>query len=229
MSATPPASWAALATSLGPAVIGLLGVLVGGGIQAISSFWMARQQRKDRLKDEEAARGRETAKTEAGRSYVRALLARHLEAYARSCAKVMWANDDPEEEGAMMPPEFPAWPPDTAWELLAPDEMMLIRDIEVRVDIQRQQVEGVFRVAAAAEREARSYFMDGAARIGLDAWKAAQGLRVKAGVAPFKFPRDDGGFAQSLAEHVDRLDEQALQSEERRAAKLAAQKAARDD
>lgn len=221
---TPPASWAALATSLGPAVIGLLGVLVGGGIQAVSSFWMAGRQRKDRLKDEAAARDREAATTEAGRSFVRAILARHLEAYARSCAEVMWANDDPDEEGAMMPPKFPAWPPDTAWELLAPDEMMMIRDIEVRVDIQRQQVEGVFRIAAADEGEARSYFMDGAARIGLDAWKAAQELRVRAGVPPFKFPRDDGGFAQSLAEHVKHLDESARLAEEHRAARAAARK-----
>ena len=215
-----PSPFARWITDLGPAFIGLMGVLVGGVIQTVTTMVMAGFSRKDRLADEAAARGREEEKREAERKFVRAILARHLEAYARECAEVMWANDDPDEEGAMNPPEFKNWPNDIAWDLLGSNEMMMVRDIETRVDIQRRQVEGLVHMDASDERQARSYFMDGAARLGLDAWKAAKELRRKAGVEPFKFPRDGGGFAQSLADHVGNLDDRARLYEER---KIAAQ------
>lgn len=207
-----------------PAGAGLLGVMIGGVIQAGTAFFVASRQREYRLDDEQAERDRQSAKLEADRQYVRAILARHLEAYARTCAKAMWANDDPEEEGATVAPKFPKWPPTVSWELLGPNEMVEVRDIEVRVDIQRENIEGTVWHSGADEGEAREYYMDGAARIGYEAWCLSQRLRSKAGVDPFDFPKIGGNFAQSLAEHVAKLDEKAREWEAARAAKAAAGK-----
>lgn len=212
-----------------PALAALLGVVIGGVLQIVSAFWVAETQRTHRLKDEKAARGRDEDKLEADQKYVRAVLARHLEAYARDCAQAMWANDDHEEQGATNPPEFPDWPPDIAWELLSPNEMMAIRDIEIRVDIQREHVKGSVWYGAADEDDARSYYMDGAARIGSDAWLVSKELRQKAEVDPFEFPNVGGNFAESLADRVERLNEQARLHEEKRAAKQAAGKDDLDD
>lgn len=212
-----------------PAIAGLLGVMIGGSIQAFTAFFVANRQREHRLEDEQAERDRQDAKLEADRKFLRATLARHLEAYARSCAQAMWANDDYEEQGATNPPDFPAWPADVPWELLGANEMVTIRDIEIRVDIQREQVKGEVWHGAADEDDARSFYMDGAARIGLEAWQVSQELRRKAGVDPFEFPKGGGNFAESLADHVARLDEKAREYEERRAAKAAAGKDELDD
>lgn len=201
-----------------PAIAGLIGIVIGGSIQLFTASYVANQQRKHRLEDEQAGRAREEEKLEADRQFLRASLARHLETYARSCAQAMWVNDDFEEQGATNPPNFPVWPADISWELLNANEMVTIRDIEVRVDIQREQVRGEVWHGAANEEDARTYYMDGAARIGLEAWQVSQELRRKASVDPFEFPRMGGNFAESLAEHVARLDEQARQYEERQAA-----------
>lgn len=207
-----------------PALAALLGVVIGGVLQIVSASYVARVQRTQRLNDEKAARDREAEELEADRKYVRAILARHLEAYARACAQAMWDNDDHEEKGATNPPEFPDWPPDIAWELLSPNEMMKIRDIEIRVDIQREHVKGSVWYGAADEDDARSYYMDGAARIGSEAWSVSKELRQKAEVDPFEFPNVGGNFAESLADRVERLDEEARLYEEKQAAKKAAGK-----
>lgn len=187
--------------------IGLLGVVMGGLIQMWSADLVASRQRRDRLKDEKADRDRQAEKLDADRKYLRAVLARQLEAYARACAQVMWDNDDEERSSASALPDFPDWPTDVAWELLGPNEMMTIRDIEVRVDIQREHVKGAVWYGANDEDDARSYYKDGAARIGLDAWLVSKELRQKAGVDPFEFPKEGGNFAESLAEHAAKLDE----------------------
>lgn len=205
-----------------PAMAALLGVVIGGVLQIASASYVARTQRAHRLSDEKAARDRDSEQLEADRKYVRATLARHLEAYARACAQAMWDNDDEELQGATNPPQFPDWPPDIAWELLSPNEMMAIRDIEVRVDLQREHVSGNVWHGAGDESAARVYYMDGAARIGTEAWSVSKRLRQKAEVDPFEFPSGSGNFADSLAEHVERLDEKARLYETRRAAKEAA-------
>lgn len=208
-----------------PAAFGLGGVVVGGVIQSASAFFVALQQRRFRLTDEHAERERAEAKIEADRSYARALLARHLEAYARSCAKAMWANDDPEEEGATGLPDFPPWP-EIAWELLGANEMAKARDIEVRVDMQKDWVQGAVWHGASHEGEAREYYRDAAAQIGLEAWNIARRLREEAGVEPFKFPDGSVGFADALQEHITRLEEKERVRAERIAARRAARLAA---
>lgn len=196
---------------------GFLGVLVGGLIQAGASYWTSEQQRKHRLLDESAERGREQAAVDAERQYVRAILARHLEAYARACAQAMWTNEDPEEDSAQSAPNFPDWPSDVSWQLLGANEMLEIRDIEVRVDMQHEQADGSIRYAASGIEEAREYLRDSAARIGLEAWRVSQKLRTKAGAQPFEFPGEGGNFAEALASRVEALDQQRREWEERRA------------
>lgn len=208
-----------------PAAFGLGGVVVGGVIQASSAFVVATQQRRFRLEDEKAERERASAKLEADRSFARALLARHLEAYARACAKVMWANDDHEEEGATGLPDLPPWP-EIGWELLGANEMAKARDIEVRVDIQKDWVQGAVWHGASDVDDARTYYRDAAAEVGLEAWTISEKLRREAGVDPFSFPEGNTSFATALQEHVTRLEEREVARREkitaRRAANLAA-------
>lgn len=208
-----------------PAAFGLGGVVVGGVIQSTSAYLVAFQQRRFRLDDEKAERERANAKVEADRSYARAVLARHLEAFARSCAQAMWANDDQEEEHATGLPDLPPWP-EVSWELLGANEMAKARDIEVRVDIQKDWVKGAVWHGASHAGEAREYYRDAAAEIGLEAWHISRRMRDEAGVEPFDFPKGNGGFAEALQEHADRLadKERARQKRltERRAVKLAA-------
>jgi hypothetical protein len=187
-----------------PAAFGLGGVVVGGVIQSGSAFFVALQQRRFRLDDEKGERDRAYAKVEADRSYARAVLARHLEAYARSCAQAMWANDDPDEEGTTGLPDFPPWP-EVSWELLGANEMAKARDIEVRVDIQKDWVQGAVWHGASHEGEAREYYRDAAAEVGLEAWNISRRMREEAGVEPFSFPKGSSGFAEALQEHADRL------------------------
>lgn len=219
---------AAVWKTLIPAAFGLGGVVVGGIIQAASAFFVAVQQRRFRLDDEKAERSRADAKVDADRSYARALLARHLEAYARACAKAMWANDDPEEEGASGLPDFPPWP-EIAWELLGANEMAKARDIEVRVDMQKDWVQGAVWHGASHEGEAREYYRDAAAQIGLEAWNIARRLRDEAGVEPFEFPEGSVGFAEALQEHITRLEENQRARKERIAARRAARIAAGEE
>lgn len=211
-----------------PAAFGLGGVVVGGIIQSASAFFVAVQQRRFRLDDEKAERSRADAKVDAERSYARAVLARHLEAYARSCAKAMWANDDPDEGGGGGLPEFPPWP-EIAWELLGANEMAKARDIEVRVDMQTDWVHGAVFHDASDEGEAREYYRNAAARIGLEAWKIACRLRDEAGVERFQFPEGSVGFAESLQEHITRLEEKERARKERIAARRATRLAAGEE
>jgi len=213
-----------------PAVTGLLGVLVGGGIQMFSAARLARMQRRDRQEDDQAERARVAARDEADRSYARALLARHLEAYARACAEVMWKNGSAEgdEELATDLPEFHEWPA-VAWELLGAKEAMKARDIEVRVDIQKSGVNAGVYYAAGTPGEARSYYEDAAARVGLEAWTLARQMREEAHVEPFEFPRGGGNFAEALADHVAKIDEAERVANERREARRAARLAAGEE
>ncbi|MET3528150.1 hypothetical protein [Phenylobacterium koreense] len=204
-----------------PAGVGLLGVLLGGAIQTYSSSSVSNQQRRDRLLDEAKAREREAAKEEAQRQFVRAVLARHLEAFARSCAEAMWHNGNPEIDGAAAPPSFPAWPA-VQWELLGSSEMIRIRDIEIRVAILRDSTEGAVIYGASHEDEARSFYAEGAAAIGLEAWNLAQRLRTDAGVDAFRFPREGANYAEALQDHVEHIAQREREARERRAARIAA-------
>ncbi|MCA3737169.1 MAG: hypothetical protein IM673_03795 [Phenylobacterium sp.] len=124
-----------------PAAFGLGGVVVCGVIQSRSAFFVTLQQRRFRLEDEKEERDRANAKVEAARSYARAVLARHLEAYARASTQALWANDDPEKEGSTGLPDLPPCPK-VPRELLGANEMAKARDIEVRLEIQKDWVLG---------------------------------------------------------------------------------------
>lgn len=197
-----------------PAAFALGGVVIGGMIQMLSGFFVARQQRRYRLIDEEAERRRATSRSDADRSYVRALLARHLEAYARSCAEVMFANIHPEADVATRLPEFPTWP-HVSWELLGANEMAKVRDIEVRVDVQKRWAESAVEEAAGDVGEACEYYRDTSAQIGLEAWTIACRLREEAKIELFSFPEEPGGFAYVLRRHVDRLREREREHTDR--------------
>lgn len=199
------------------------GVIGGGVIQMITTFLVANQTRKDRLADEAAARERKRVKRQAEADYVKAILARHLEAYARSCAEVIWENGEEDSEGAMSPPAFPAWPDDIKWELIGASEMMAARDIEVRVEIRSKGVEGDFHYNAADVQDARQIFSDGAARIGWEAWTIAKDIREEIGVHPFRYPDHGGNHAETLQERAERLETKARQYEERRQARAEAE------
>lgn len=200
------------------AAIGLAGVLVGGLIQLFSANLIAGLQRKHRLADEADARKREETGIESERNFVRAVLARHLEGFARKCADAMWQNGDPEVDGAAVPPDFPKWP-HVEWELLGANEMLRVRDLEVRVSILRDSTEGSVIYGASQVDEARTYYAEGAATIGLEALRLAEQLRFEAGVDPFRFPEQGANYAKALEEHIAEVHERTRLAEERRAAR----------
>lgn len=186
-----------------PAAIGLAGVLVGGLIQMFSAGFIASLQRRHRIADENIALKRKNAETESERNFVRAVLAMHLERFARKCADTMWMNGDPEVDGAAVPPDFPKWPK-VEWRLLGASEMLSVRDLEVRVSILRDRTEGSVVYGAFDIREARSYYAEGAATIGLEALRLAEQLRAKAGVEPFRFPEDGANYASALQDRISK-------------------------
>lgn len=214
-----------------PAVIGLLGVLVGGGIQMGTALILAGRQDKHREKAEREERERAAARTTADRNYARAILARHLEGYARACADVMWENRDSEKERddpATGLPEFQDWP-DVAWELLGANEMMKAKDIALRVDLQRKSVSDGAWYATNTGDEARDYFAEAAARLGLEAWRLAEQMRQEADVAPFEFAPDGPNFAESLTDYVAEVEETKRKVEAAREARRAARIAAGEE
>ncbi|MNH76581.1 hypothetical protein D3C73_288560 [compost metagenome] len=209
-----------------PAISALAGVVVGGIIQTVTAFLLAKTTRSDRLKDEQAARDRDNAKLQARENYSKALVARHLEGFARSCAETIWANGEYDAEGAMSPPTFPEWPADIEWQLLGAREMMKARDIELRVEIRHQGVQGHFEYVATDESDAREIFSEGAARIGWEAWTIAKDIRDDIGVEPFRYPDIGGNHAETLENAVAALEERARihterQEEKRRVAEAA--------
>lgn len=201
----------------------LAGVVVGGMLQLASATLVAQVQRKQKLSDDKAERERKAGLLEAERDYVRAMLARHLESYAHECTKVKWHNEDPETTGALRPPEFPAWPP-VSWELLGASEMMAARDVEVRADLQRAQAEGTVHYGAGDVVDARRYYSDGAARMGLEAWHVAVRLRAQAGVEAFTFPEVGYDFVQPLRDHVQMLADREREYEEQQEKKRSRKK-----
>jgi hypothetical protein len=77
-----------------PALSAVFGAFIGGLIPAAFGFLTTRQQRKDSVADRNADRSRADAKQDADRKFDRAILARHLEAYAGLCVEVMADNND---------------------------------------------------------------------------------------------------------------------------------------
>lgn len=210
------------------ALTGFGGVVVGGVLQAATAFFVVSQQRKFRLTDEAAERNRSEAQREADRTYTRAILARHLEAFARSCASAMWANGNPENDDGMPLPSFPAWP-EVDWKLLGAGEMTNALDIEVQVEMRKDRVDGDIIYGASHADEAKAYTRDGAARLGWDAWNIAKRLRVEAGIAPFQFPEGTSNYAEALQSHMDQLNAQETARLERRAARRAERIAAGEE
>jgi len=214
-----------------PAAIGLLGVLVGGGIQMITAFILADRQSKQREKAEREERERAAARTTADRNYARAILARHLETYARACAEVMWENRDSEKERddpATGLIELRDWP-DVAWELLGANDMMKAKDIALRFDLQQKAVSEGAWYAANSPDEARDYFAEAAARLGIEAWRLSQEMRREAGVEPFEFAPDGPNFVKSLTDYVAELEEAKRKAEVARGARRAARLAAGEE
>lgn len=221
--------WKGVITTGIAAGVGLLGVLVGGGIQLISASRIAKRQREDRLADDKAERERAEAKLAADRSYVRAVLARHLEAYAKECAEAMWENGSgdygDDDQGGAGVPNFKDWP-EVSWELLGANEMMKARDIALRVTLQKDDVSAGAEHEVYTPDDARTYYGNAAARLGLEAWQLATQMREEAGVAPFEFPPKTSNFARSLADHVSEVAERARKLEAADEARRAARRAA---
>jgi hypothetical protein len=205
--------------ALVPAAIGLAGVLVGGLIQLFSAGFIASLQRRHRIADETTAFNRKNAETESERNFVRAVLAMHLEGFARKCADTMWMNGDPELDGAANLPDFPKWPK-VEWRLLGASEMLGVRDLEVRVSILRDSTEGSVVHGASDVWEARSYYAEGAATIGLEAQRLAGQLRAKAGVEPFRFPDNGANYVRALEERIAEVQEKERMAEERRSSRV---------
>lgn len=195
----------------------LFGAWIALHYQAKQTAKIALRERNDKLADEQAQRDRVDDKLCTDRAYARSLLARHLEAFARKCADVMWENTNPEHDNVQDVPRLPEWP-DVPWELLGADEMMKTRDIAVHVDMHREVVEGNAYWGASGPDDERRYRADGAAIVGYQAWNIAVRMREDADVAPFAFPEGPTNFAEALAEHVHDREEQRIIADERRAA-----------
>jgi hypothetical protein len=197
----------------------------------VTAFFVAGQQRRHRLQDDRDERDRAAARQRADRNYARAILARHLETYARACADVMWENRDPEKEHddpATGLIELSDWP-DVAWELLGANDMMKAKDIALRFDLQKKAVSEGAWYATNSPDEERDYFAEAAARLGIEAWRLAQEMRQEAGVAPFEFAPGGPNFAKSLTDFVTEVEETKRKVEEAREARRAARLAAGEE
>lgn len=184
----------------------LVGAWIGVRWQAAQDADRASRERRHKLDDDQAERDRVDAATTARRAFLRALLARHLEAYARQCAEVMWHNLNVEFTGSKGVPPFPEWP-EVDWELLGADEMMRIRDIPVQVEMHKDTTSGNVYWSGGSEEQDRPYYAEGAAVVGTQAWLTAKTLREDAKVSAFEFPANTSNFAESMAEHLAELEE----------------------
>lgn len=211
---TPKTAWD-LAVVAVPAVSALAGVLVGGLIQTLTAFVLARKQRSERIEDAAAERNHQEMRVEAQRASARLKLALHLEGFAKACASVVSDNNDPDIKHAAGLVEFPAWP-DIDWNLLGPAETARARDIEMRVALRSSFVQGDVIYGAFNLEEAQAFYSAGAAAIGLEAWAMAEKLRREASVAPFAWPPEFEGW-----NYVDTMRSEKARAEARSAAQAA--------
>lgn len=162
-------------------------------------------EREHKLADDAVSTQRAEADQEARRASARLMLALHLETYAEACATTISDNNEPHLELAAGLPKFPAWP-EIDWGLLGANETARVRDIEVRVRMRESFVRSDVDQAAMDADDAAGYFSVGAAKLGLDAWRAASELRSQAGVSPLEFPPDGEGwnYFETLRAELDR-------------------------
>ena len=195
-----------------------VGVVIVGVLTALGTFGVAALGMIERLFQARAKRKRKQTARKAEINYTKALMAQHLEAYARSCAETLWHNNDDEtqDEGASNPPDFPDWPNTIDWTMIGATEMIKGRDIELRVRIRRETIDGYFRMNASSLHEAREIFADGAARIGLEAFKVADDIRREIGVKPFRYPPHGIDHRAALQNRVNELDNRVSLYRQRR-------------
>lgn len=200
----------ALAAGFGVIAVALIASLGTFGV-AVVGMLERNGQAKGKQRRKQTARQAEI-------NYTKALMAQHLEEYARSCADTVWHNNDDETQGqgALNPPSFPSWPVEIDWTLIGATEMIKGRDIELRVKIREKTIEGNFQYSAATEHDAREMFADGAARIGLEAFKVADEIRREIGVKPFEYPPLGVNHREALRGRVKELDATAIRYRQRR-------------
>lgn len=185
-----------------------VGVIIVALITGLGTFGVAVVGMLERNGQAKAKQERKQTARQAEINYTKALMAQHLEEYARSCADTVLHNNDDETQGdgALNPPGFPNWPDKIDWTLIGAAEMIKGRDIELRVKIRQQTIDGNLHYNASSEHEAREIFADGAARIGLEAFKVADDIRREIGVRPFEYPKHGINHREALQARVHELD-----------------------
>ncbi|WP_436356990.1 hypothetical protein [Brevundimonas sp. CEF1] len=188
-----------------------VGVIIVALITGLGTFGVAIVGMVERNGQAKAKQKRKQTVRQAEINYTKALMAQHLEEYARSCAETVWHNNDDETQGdgALNPPDFPNWPDQIDWTLIGASEMIKGRDIELRVKIRQQTIDGNLHYSASSEHDAREIFADGAARIGLEAFRVADDIRREIGVKPFEYPPHGINHREALKSRVDELDNRA--------------------
>jgi len=184
-------------TALGPAVLALFGVFLGGWLQQRQAERIYRRQRADRIEGENAARDAAEIAAKGEMAFTSLALARHLEAYAQDCAGAISDNSQRHSEFVKRTPDFPKWPAVT-WTRLGAVRAAEIGDFSSRVPLVQGFISGA---ANAAGFGSDRYFMihsAGAARVGVEAWNLAAQLREDAGLPPFVFANDGWNYAELL-------------------------------
>lgn len=163
------------------------------------------KERKHKLADDAAADGKVEAVLKAKRASSLLILALHLERYAEECANTVSDNSEPDLEFAAGLPKFPPWPA-IDWDVIGASETATVRDIETMVRLRESYVQADVHYAAVDANDAAGFYSVGAAKTGLEAWRAAVELRDKAKVPPLGFPPDGEGwnFVETLEREVAR-------------------------
>lgn len=182
-----------------PAITGLLGVLIGGCLQWWQADSIARRQRADAARaaaDASKAAAQKSAEAQARQAYPLCLF---LERFAYVCAEAVTSNLDPDGKVEWVP-ELPTYPP-VHWESLGPEWQVRLLDFTRALSLRKAYIRGDAQ-EAMDEADTRQIYAMGAAKLGLDAWKLAEELRLDAGIATFEFPDDGWDYPQTMRDHV---------------------------
>lgn len=186
-----------------PAIAALLGSLITGGFAVFLADRQAERTSKDRRRERDETRRDAQDKAAEEAAFEALAVARHLEAYARECADVA---TDPEEhlEGAARIRSTPTLKPynNVHWPRLGARATAEAMDLLERHRLRRGYVVGDAMEEGGDERGRARVYGDGSARLGLDAWHVAVGLRQRANLPAFEFAEDGWNFAAALEARV---------------------------